>query len=142
MNQRIQRFAKLFRAIFLAILVLTPVVVAGLWLSGGDIMLGDRGWSTIIGLATNDVNLDAAHAPSFPLAWDQRWLGLAVDLIPLGVTMLCLWWACALVQPVFSGRNFYRQHRQVYPPNGLDHAGRRCSDAVSRSPANHGADDA
>lgn len=106
MNQRIQRFAKLFRAIFFAILVLTPVVVAGLWLSGGDIMLGDRGWSTIIGLATNDVNLDAAHAPSFPLAWDQRWLGLAVDLIPLGVTMLCLWWLVRLFSLFSAGEIF------------------------------------
>lgn len=106
MNQRIQRFAKLFRAIFFATLVLSPVIVAVLWLSGGEILLGDGGWSMIVGLFTNNTSLDVAHTPEMPLAWDQRLLGLGVDLIPLGVTMMCLWWLVRLFTLYSMGEIF------------------------------------
>jgi hypothetical protein len=106
MDQRIQRFAKVFRVIFFAAFALSPVVVAGLWLSGGQILLGDGGSMTAIGLAGNHMNLDAAHLPAFPLAWGTRWLGLAVSLIPLGATMLCLWWLVHLFGLFAAGEIF------------------------------------
>ena len=106
MERRIQRFAKVFRAIFLAAFVLSPVVVAGLWLSGGEILLGDGGATTAIGLVRDNVSLDAAHAPAFPLPWTQRWLGLGVSLIPLGASMLCLWWLVRLFALFSAGEIF------------------------------------
>jgi len=106
MDRRIQRFAKLFRAIFFATLVLSPVIMAVLWLSGGEILLGDGGLTTTIGLVRDNVSLDAAHAPAFPLAWGQRWLGLGVGLIPLGATMLCLWWLVRLFSLFSTGEIF------------------------------------
>ncbi|MGE4423528.1 MAG: DUF2975 domain-containing protein [Pseudodesulfovibrio sp.] len=106
MERRIQRFAKVFRTIFIAAFVLSPVVMTVLWLSGGELLFGG-GWSTtIIGLVRDNVSLDAAHAPAFPLAWSQRWLGLAVGLIPLGATMLCLWWLVRLFGLFSAGEIF------------------------------------
>ncbi|OIQ50990.1 hypothetical protein BerOc1_02935 [Pseudodesulfovibrio hydrargyri] len=106
MEQRIQRFARVFRVIFAAAFVLSPVIVATLWLTGGDIMFKDGGSATVIGLVRDNVSLDAAHAPAFPLAWSQRWLGLAVSLIPLGATMLCLWWLARLFGLFSAGEIF------------------------------------
>ncbi|WP_338669850.1 DUF2975 domain-containing protein [Pseudodesulfovibrio methanolicus] len=106
MEQRIQRFARVFRAIFVAAFVLSPVIVATLWFSGGEVLLGDGGSTTIIGLVRDNVSLDAAHAPAFPLPWSQRWLGLAVSLIPLGPTMLCLWWLARLFGLFTAGEIF------------------------------------
>ncbi|MEZ7196882.1 DUF2975 domain-containing protein [Pseudodesulfovibrio karagichevae] len=106
MEQRIQRFARVFRAIFVAAFVLSPVIVATLWLSGGEVLLGDGGSTTIIGLVRDNVSLDAAHAPAFPLPWGQRWLGLAVSLIPLVPTMLCLWWLARLFGLFSAGEIF------------------------------------
>lgn len=106
MDQRIQRFAKVFRAIFFAAFVLSPVVVAVLWLSGGEVLFGDGGSTTAIGLVRDNVTLDPAHLPAFPLAWGTRWMGLGVSLIPLGATMLCLWWLVRLFSLFSAGEIF------------------------------------
>lgn len=106
MDRRIQRFAKVFRAIFFAVFVLSPAVVAGLWLSGGEVLLGDGEATAVIGQAWSNVSLDAAHAPALPLPWGQRWLGLGVSLIPLGATMLCLWWLVRLFSLFSAGEIF------------------------------------
>jgi hypothetical protein len=106
MEHRIQRFARVFRAIFAAAFILSPVIVATLWLSGGEVMLGDGGSTSVIGLVRDNVSLDAALTPAFPLPWSQRWLGLAVSLIPLGPTMLCLWWLARLFGLFTAGEIF------------------------------------
>jgi hypothetical protein len=95
-----------FRVIFAAAFILSPAIVAALWLSGGGMLLGDGGSATVIGLVRDNVSLDAAYAPTFPLPWIQRWLGLAVSLIPLGATMLCLWWLTRLFGLFSTGEIF------------------------------------
>ena len=106
MEQRIQQFARVFRAIFLAAFVLSPVVVTGLWLSGGELSFADVDSSTVIEVVADNLNIDAAYIPALPLPWETRWLGLGVSLIPLGATMLCLWWLVRLFGLFSAGEIF------------------------------------
>lgn len=106
MNTRIQRFAKFFRAIFVIFLILTPVIVGGVWLVGGELSFEDGDSNTVIEMLVDDMAIDEAAAPSFPLPWETRLLGLAVSMIPTGIGMLSLWWLIRLFSCFAGGQIF------------------------------------
>jgi len=107
MNTRIQKYAKFFRAIFFFFLIATPLLIGTIWLSGGDLTVDNSEAEFVLDMFLDDVNIDEAHMPSFPLPWSTRLLGLAVSMIPLGVGMLSLWWlvrlfSCFAVGEIFT----------------------------------------
>lgn len=106
MNNRIPKYAKFFRAIFCIFLVITPLLVGSIWLSGGELSMGDGDVETIFEMFVDDVDLDETYMPSFPLPWSTRLLGLAVSMIPLGVGMLSLWWLIRLFSCFAAGEIF------------------------------------
>ena len=96
MDNRIQRYAKVFRLIFVMLLVATPLVVAGMWLGGGGIHIEGDGGRAVFELVIDDFLKDADMVRTFPLPWDVRLLALAVGMIPAGVFMLGMWWLVRL----------------------------------------------
>ena len=54
MDNRIQRYAKVFRGIFTVLLVATPLVVAGMWLGGGGIHIEGDGGNAVFELMIDD----------------------------------------------------------------------------------------
>ncbi|BDQ38839.1 hypothetical protein SYK_31990 [Pseudodesulfovibrio nedwellii] len=109
MNERIQKFAKFFRAIFLVALIASPLIVGSIWLTGGEIMLmDDDSPSMAIEFLTEDLGIDEAQAPAYPLAWSTRILGLGVDMLPTAIGMLSLWWLVQLFSCFAAGEIFTR----------------------------------
>ncbi len=109
MKNRIQRFAKFFRAIFLIALIVSPLFVGSIWLSGGEILVsGEEDPSMAIEILTDDLAIDEAHSPDFPLPWSTRLLGLGVAMIPTGIGMLSLWWLFRLFSCFSAGEIFTR----------------------------------
>lgn len=106
MNPRISRFAKFFRAIFIFFLIITPLLIGALWLSGGELVLADGDQESVINLLAFDVELEDEIAIQLPLPWETRLLGLAVTFIPLGIGMLCLWWLVRLFSCFSNGEIF------------------------------------
>lgn len=106
MSTRIQRFAKFFRAIFVIFLILTPLLIGGVWLAGGEITVDDGDSTTVLEMVIDDIVIEEAIAPSFPLPWKTRLLGLAVSMIPTGIGMLSLWWLVRLFSCFTVGQIF------------------------------------
>jgi len=106
MNTRIQKYARLFRTIFFVFLIATPILVGGVWLTGGDLSGGDNQSNTMFQMFIGGVDVDAEYMPSFPLPWSTRLLGLAVSLISVGFGMLSLWWLIRLFSCFASGEFF------------------------------------
>ncbi|WP_319542579.1 DUF2975 domain-containing protein [uncultured Pseudodesulfovibrio sp.] len=114
MNERIQKFAKFFRAIFFIALILSPLIVGSIWLTGGEIMVfGDEDPGLAIQMLTEDFGMDAEYMPAFPLAWSIRLLGLAVDMIPTAIGMLSLWWLVRLFS-CFAAGEIFTQNTVTY----------------------------
>lgn len=106
MNTRIQKYAKIFRAIFCLFLIICPLFVGSVWLSGGEISVGDGQTETVLDIFFNDAGIDEAYMPAFPLPWSTRLFGLAASMIPLGIAMLSLWWLIRLFRCFVIGEIF------------------------------------
>ena len=109
MNTRIQRFSKFFRTIFIVALVISPLLLGSIWLSGGEIFADiNDDPAMVLDVLAEGLGIDAAHAPELPLAWSIRLLGLGVDMIPVGIGMLSLWWLIRLFSCFAMGEIFTR----------------------------------
>ncbi len=106
MNRKIQKSAKLFRSIFWFTIVMTPIFMATIWLAGGELAFGDSGFEMGFDMMMGDVTMDDTYMPALPLPWSTRVLGLAVSMIPTGVTMLSLWWLIRLFSCFVGGEIF------------------------------------
>jgi len=106
MNTRIQKYAKFFRAIFWLALIICPLFVGIIWLSGGEVSLGDGQFETVLDMFFDNVSIDETYMPAFPLPWSSRLLGLAASMIPLGIGMLSLWWLIRLFSCFTIGEIF------------------------------------
>ncbi len=119
MKNRIQRFAKFFRAIFLIALIVSPLFVGSIWLSGGEILVsGEEDPSMAIEILTDDLAIDEAHSPDFPLPWSTRLLGLGVAMIPTGIGMLSLWWLFRLFSCFPQVKSLHEIRSNIFAAQG------------------------
>lgn len=108
MHARIQKAAQAFRAIFLFFFLLVPILIGGLWLACDEITMenGAHSETVLEMLILNEFDMIDEVNLEFPLPWKIRLLGLAVDMIPLSITMLSLWWLIHLFTCFANGQIF------------------------------------
>jgi len=106
MNTRISKYAKIFRTLFWCFLVASPFFVALFWLSGGLFGFESESYKLGFEIFLGDIYIGEEFFPEFPLAWDIRMFGLAVNMLPLSVSMLSLWWLIRLFDCFTIGEIF------------------------------------
>lgn len=106
MDHRIRRYARAFRALFIAILVATPLVMGAMWLAGGGIHFENQGGEAVFELMADDLLNDPGLAGTLPLPWDVRLLAMAAGLLPEGIFMLSMWWLVLLFGRFAAGEIF------------------------------------
>lgn len=78
------------------ILVVTPLVMGAIWLSGGEILIKAGQSEMALQFLGDDLLKEGDLASALPLPWDTRVLGLAAAMIPTGTGMLATWWLVCL----------------------------------------------
>lgn len=96
MKNRIQSLSKVIRTILIAVLIISPLILGVIWLSGGEIMIDNNQSGMTFEFLGDDFLMEADLAPTLPLSWDTRIFGLAVSMIPVGVGLLAIWWLICL----------------------------------------------
>lgn len=103
---RIQRYAKFFRAIFIFFLILTPLFTGAIWFSGGEINLEGESAAMVLDMYADGNDIDPALLPDTPMPWETRLMGLAVSILPSGIAMVFLWWLIQLFSSFARGEVF------------------------------------
>jgi len=104
--ERIQKFAKFFRIIFLISFIITPVFTGVIWLSGGEINFEDDPAELMSEIYTDGLEISPEQLPPFPLPMKTRLLGLGASMLTTGTAMLALWWLFQLFGRFAQGEIF------------------------------------
>lgn len=103
---RIQKFAKIFRIIFLISFIITPLFTGVIWLSGGEVNFEGEPAELVFELYAYDLDIDPDQLPPFPLPMGTRLLGLSANMLTTGTAMLALWWLFQLFGRFAQGEIF------------------------------------
>ncbi|MCJ2164577.1 MULTISPECIES: DUF2975 domain-containing protein [unclassified Pseudodesulfovibrio] len=96
MKNRIQSLSRVIRSILVVVLIASPLIVGLIWLSGGEILMGDAQSGMTFQFLGDDLLTDGELALTVPLPWEARILGLSVTMIPVGIGMIATWWLICL----------------------------------------------